>query len=353
MMKKISLFLLLFFLLTLIPKSYVKLLDQKKGVDQDNPHKQKHFVHIQEFRIDPQKVILSAPIKIIKHQNKIFILDRKQCRIFVFNPHGEFLFSIGQPGQGPGDLEYPRDFYISSNNIFVLNSTARRIEVFSLEGKFKKRIKLTLSKDNFFSYPTDILIGQNGNIYISYNLNKNLVDSYNPAGEYEYTLLERKEQIVIPGKNLGNSSHIQFSDKGNAILHFNYFTGVFTKVSLGGKILAEFSAYDKIHKKASSRIINDLKKSSPKIKTLKIEVFELWSDCFCLDDNGEILAVLLLKEKNAPQKIYVFSENGVLKYFIPMKFFVDDPVRKIFFSEGQYFLLTQQNKIYTAQREVR
>jgi len=350
MIKRVELLIFLFLLLLIQGMCQTKMIDQKKGLYQDFPHKHAQFFNIKEFSINPKEAILATPVKIIKHQDKVYILDRKQCRIFVFNPQAEFLYTIGQPGQGPGDLEYPGDFYISSNEIFVINSGAKRVEVFSLDGKFENRIDLEVPKDNPFSYPRHILLGDNGKIYVSYNLNKILVDCYSAVGEYECALLERQEQIILPGINLGNSSHIQFADEGKAILHFNFFTGVFTKISLSGEIIAVFSAYDKIHKESQNQIIKNIRKPEKKIQALQIQVFELWADGFCVEETGEILALLLLKEKDAPQKIYVFSPEGLLKYFTQIEFFSNDPIKGMFFWEGQYFFITQQNKIFTAKR---
>jgi hypothetical protein len=40
-------------------------------------------------------------------QGNIYVDDMSNGRVQVFDPHGAFLRSIGRPGQGPGEFEYP------------------------------------------------------------------------------------------------------------------------------------------------------------------------------------------------------------------------------------------------------
>ena len=192
------------------------------------------------------------------------------------------------------------------------------------------------------------------NFGTSPNLNKHLVDSYLETGQHDRALLDRKEPIIAPGVNIGNSSHIQFIDGETAILHFDYFTGLFTKISLNGEILKTFSAYDDRHKRTYKKIIFDIKKDSrnPNQSGVNIEEYSLWSESTGVEEEGDILALLLLREKATPQKMYVFSADGLLKYVTNLDYFLDNPIVRICLSNGQYFLITQQNQIFMAERRL-
>ncbi len=170
MIKKHGVFILSLLFIVVRGSSQTNLIDQKNGLFQLTPEKHARLLKIHEFQIDPKSAILSKPVKVIKHQDKIYILDLKQCKIFIFNLDGGFLSTIGQPGQGPGDLEYPIDFVIRSNEIYVINSAAKRVEVFFLNGNFKERIQLHVPQEYVFSNISHILVGNNSKIYVSYNL---------------------------------------------------------------------------------------------------------------------------------------------------------------------------------------
>jgi len=328
------------------------LLDQKTPQLPDYHEKVAQFDDIRELTLDTQEILLSQPVKILRYCDKLYILDRRLCKILVLDPQGRFLYSVGRPGQGPGDLEYPHSFTISKDKIYVLSSGSRRIDLFSLNGNYEKRIALVPPKDDPFSYPSQVLVGKNNRIYISYNLSMNLIDSFLENGDFEKTLLKREAPINVPGVNIGNSSFIQLVDQGESIIHFDYFSGIFTKISLGGKILGQFSAFNVQHKKEHGRILKNVQASVGKQMNppLRIEVYELWADCFCIEESGDIVALLKVTNKEVPKKMYVFSRNGILKYCNSMPPHIEGPISEFYFSEDRYFFITQQNKIFTMKR---
>jgi hypothetical protein len=78
---------------------------------------------------------------------RIFVLDRKAIQIKLYGPDGRFLKTIGKPGQGPGEMNGPRDFSITAGQELLVNDDrGRRILFFSLNGEFKKAIP---RKDTF------------------------------------------------------------------------------------------------------------------------------------------------------------------------------------------------------------
>jgi len=138
----------------------------------------------------------------------------------------------------------------------------------------------------------------------------------NNKGEYQKTLLEREEEVFIPGINLGNSSQILFFPDDNYMLHFNYFTGVFKKISKTGKAERIFSVFDSFLRKEISNIKEDIKERRKKSKpnSVSTQSFQLWSDC-CIDENSNIIVFLLLKKKEEHQKMFVFSSEGDFLYW--------------------------------------
>lgn len=236
------------------------LINQKSGIYQGDRRKQVSFYETKEIKTDPTKLSIGQVNGIRFFDNKIFILDGKQGKVLVLDNNADYLCSIGQPGQGPGDLEYPADFEIANDSrVFVLNSMARRIEILGIKGEFQKRINLAVPKEIYFSYPVNFCINPDETLSIAYNLSPNLVDLYGADGAYVSHILSREGEISLPGVNLGNSSQIRLFDKGKAILHFDTFRGVFTKVGFDKKIKAVFSAYDSYQNKEVARIMNNIK----------------------------------------------------------------------------------------------
>lgn len=220
-------------------------IQQKEGLIQNKEDKHIVFRGIDKIDSFSESGIIGSITKMNMAGERIYILDKRQCKIFVFTKKAKFLYSIGRSGQGPGDLENPSDFFITDKEtVYVLNPMAKRIEVFSIKGNFVKRIALKLPEGLFYSQPNRILVDQNQEILIAYSLSRHLIDVYDENGNYLRTLLKREDKITIPGENIGNCSQIQFFPKEKAILHFNYFTGLFTKISKTGNIEKIFSVFD-------------------------------------------------------------------------------------------------------------
>ena len=60
------------------------------------------------------------------------ILDRNRCRVFVYNPDSELLFSFGSPGLVDGTLSRPTALAYGQNRFYVADDTKKCIQVFGL-----------------------------------------------------------------------------------------------------------------------------------------------------------------------------------------------------------------------------
>jgi hypothetical protein len=108
----------------------------------DVPKEEYMFTNIKEICVDDQE--------------NFYILDPNQKSIKKFNRKGEFLFTIGRSGQGPGEYGWPWDICLSSNELAVLDIIYRRIIFYSLDGVYIKHLN-TFKKGQ----PFDIKMNSN------------------------------------------------------------------------------------------------------------------------------------------------------------------------------------------------
>jgi len=100
----------------------------------------------------------------VDEEEKIYILDMKECHIKVFNKNGEYLKTIGKEGQGPGEMRLPGALVITpQQEILVNDSSARKLHFFTLDGKFLRAVSQT--KMFLFSSPK---ADHKGNIVAGY-----------------------------------------------------------------------------------------------------------------------------------------------------------------------------------------
>ena len=60
----------------------------------------------------------------------------RNTRIIKYSADGKFLFQWGAPGQGPGKFKIPHALVVSGGKIFVADRENGRVQVFDLQGKF-------------------------------------------------------------------------------------------------------------------------------------------------------------------------------------------------------------------------
>lgn len=329
-------------------------IDQKEPMIQNKKEEQIAFQQFEIFKPDINKVVISQVTKIDFHKGRFYILDQRQSRIFVFDKQANYLYSIGTPGQGPGDLEHPSDFAISDKDlVYVVNPMAKRIEVFFIKGDFNRRIELSLPNDIFYAHPSKILVDKKENIYVAYSLSSHLIDVYDEKGKYQKTLVERKQKVTVPGTYLGNSSELLFFQDENYILHFDHFTGIFTKIAKTGKTEKIFSAFAPLVHNETIKIKEESSRSKKEAKSgLQIQDFQLWSNC-CFDNNSNIYVFLLLKKKEEQQKMLIFSSEGDFLYWENIPYFVNTKVLSMYCFDDLFMFRTMDEEIFSAKKEAK
>lgn len=83
----------------------------------------------------------------------LFVLDSGNHRIQVFAPDGSFLRSMGEPGEGPGQLGDPQGMFVHPDGrVWVADTRNRRVQPFSATGEVLDGISVDL-------FPIDVVVG--------------------------------------------------------------------------------------------------------------------------------------------------------------------------------------------------
>jgi hypothetical protein len=72
---------------------------------------------------------------------RVYILDSKNYKIYIFSPEGKFISSFGRKGEGPGEIKNfnsGEQLFVADQHIIVVDRS--RISYFSLDGAFEKSI---------------------------------------------------------------------------------------------------------------------------------------------------------------------------------------------------------------------
>jgi hypothetical protein len=96
-----------------------------------------------EHEEDEHKFFNTPGHMVIDNENRVFISDKSDNYIKVFDETGKYLRTIGQRGRGPGDLFDPQDIaFHNKGGLWVLERLGRRVQCFDTSGKSKAIFKI-------------------------------------------------------------------------------------------------------------------------------------------------------------------------------------------------------------------
>ena len=74
------------------------------------------------------------------NKGNVYVSDRDNDRIQVFDPQGRFLRKWGVTGSGDGEFRWPQGLGIDSEgNVYVSDQGNDRIQVFDSQGRFLRK----------------------------------------------------------------------------------------------------------------------------------------------------------------------------------------------------------------------
>jgi hypothetical protein len=262
-----------------------------------------------------------------------------------------FLYTIGGPGQGPGELESPVDLAIRDNQVIVLELLSKRLDIFGLEGNFIRRMNLKLPDEIFYSYPSALLADKSNNYLVAYSLSAHLLDVYDSNGNFTETLLKREDPVVLYRKNIGNVSAIGFTQKGS-ILHFSAVDGRFIEIFPDGIVGQQFRIQDASLQKNAQDFKQAVEKES-KRGAVQTDVlsFLLFTN-FCVDTEGWVYVCQMKKEKHRNQRLWIFASNGI-SYSSELALPEEGKARTLYCWHDIFFFVTDEEKIWMSKRRTK
>lgn len=127
------------------------------------------------LRMMGQDLKLSRPVGVAidDERKRLYVVDAggvesQEHKVRVLDlVTGKLLFDIGKRGDGPGELNLPRDAAVGKDGqVYVVDGGNFRIQVFDKDGKFVKTIGAIGRQSGQFSRPKEIAVDARGNLYV-------------------------------------------------------------------------------------------------------------------------------------------------------------------------------------------
>ena len=122
---------------------------------------------------------LDCPLGITVHNKRVYVADKSNHRISVFQCDGNFIQTIGQSGE----LKCPFDVAVTNNQLLVANYGDDCISIFTLDGNYISKFGKHGTGRGDLSKPTSLTIDIYGSIIIAEYVN-NRVSVFNKDGVF-------------------------------------------------------------------------------------------------------------------------------------------------------------------------
>jgi DNA-binding beta-propeller fold protein YncE len=157
-----------------------------------------------------------SPEGICLHDDTIFLADTRNHRIQIFDKHGEVLLVIGEMGDRDDQFRLPTSLEVTKDGLlYVVDSKHNYIKVISLEGKFIKKFGGTSTKEKekgSFNHPSGISLDEKRDrVYVSDTMNDR-IQVFNLEGKFVEVVDEAK------GYSFNRPKGISLDSEGNLLI---------------------------------------------------------------------------------------------------------------------------------------
>lgn len=92
----------------------------------------------------PEEAMLASVRDIaVDDSGRVYILDQGDNRLVAFTSSGEFLWSDGRHGEGPGDIQNPEALvWNGAGRLYVANQDGTRLDTWSTDGRYLDTLRL-------------------------------------------------------------------------------------------------------------------------------------------------------------------------------------------------------------------
>jgi len=158
----------------------------------------------------------------VDNDGRIYVLDRRESHVKLFDQEGKHVRTIGRKGQGPGELNNPIFVYFPRNELLV--TQRERLSFFSPEGEFLRTVlmkKESPSRARCNSHEKIVgtaTVFDLENPYTYFNVLKTYDSEIEPIKELARIKIQRKPGVLNP---ISPNIYMTVDDEDNIIFGYS------------------------------------------------------------------------------------------------------------------------------------
>jgi hypothetical protein len=241
-----------------IRDSYVHTIFEKaKEQKSDKIVMDNSFTLLKEIKIE-NFVLKPLLLRVDENQN-IFVLDRYQQRIYVFQNDNKAVIEIGHgKGQGPKEFLNITDFRVKNDSVYITDPYLKKIGIFLINGKYIKSIPVengalsiaifnhilaykTFSHQNYLFGTIDLLSGKENRLIDSQQLN-----AMDPLLMSGIILKENQNNFIFVFREIGMFFSYDMKNKSYKIIRKTILSNGIPKIQISTNGILKLSRKRKL-----------------------------------------------------------------------------------------------------------
>ena len=106
---------------------------------------------------DEQQMVAFNPAGVaVDNDGVMFVTECDSCRLLKVSSDGKLLKAVGGRGKGPGQFHYPDGVALASNKVYVCDRNNQRVQIFDTDLNLISSFGTPGSGDGEFNYPCDL-----------------------------------------------------------------------------------------------------------------------------------------------------------------------------------------------------
>ncbi len=135
-------------------------------------------------RFGGEHLVRPTGIAVDSERGRVYVVDTGAHSVVAFDFAGNYLWTLGQRGEGPGEFNFPLDADVGPDgNLYVLDAMNARVQVFDADGGYLRSFGSRGAAEGRFQMAKALAVSPSGHVYVT-DSQANCFNIYSLEGDF-------------------------------------------------------------------------------------------------------------------------------------------------------------------------